>query len=142
MTAEQLDIFAQPEEDRAAADRAAATVGQALAEEGMARAEQSAGDWDIAVIDQAIGELARSGRAFSANDVRPLLPQVRTPAIGARFAAARKRDEITPIGYTPSTDPGTHGHPVRMWRGTGRIPPAQAGAGPSETRPDVDCLEE
>jgi hypothetical protein len=91
--------------------------GHVLAEQGMSRAEENAGPDDCQAIDQAIAHFARTDRPFSANDVRPHLPQVRRPAIGARFNAASRRGLIRPIGYTPSSDPGTHGHPIRLWIG-------------------------
>lgn len=97
-------------------------AGRALRDEGQAHAEQAAGEWDCAVIDQAIREFARRGVPFSANDIRPLLPATtRRPAIGARFMAARRRGFIRPVGYTPSTDPATRAHPVRVWEGTGVV---------------------
>ena len=48
------------------------------------------------------------------------LPGVRTAAIGARFAHARRRGVIEAVGYITSTDPGTHAHPVRQWQGAHR----------------------
>lgn len=91
-------------------------LGQALRDEGIARVEGAADDWERAVIDQAIRAVADRGRPFSANDVRPLLPAgVRPALIGARFRTAALHGVISRIGYTPSTDPGTHAHPVALW---------------------------
>lgn len=91
-------------------------LGQALRDEGIARVEDAADDWERAVIDQAIRAVADRGREFSANDVRPLLPPgVRPKLIGARFRTAATRGVIRRVGYTPSTDPGTHAHPVTVW---------------------------
>ncbi|GAA1466294.1 hypothetical protein GCM10009603_50300 [Nocardiopsis exhalans] len=91
--------------------------GRRLRDAALARADED--PWDSAVIDQAIRFFASSGEAFSANDVRPLLPVVRRPAIGARFMAASRRGEIRRVDWTPSTDPGTHAHPIGVWVGTG-----------------------
>lgn len=90
-------------------------TGQLTLDEAIQRVEDSADAWDRHVIDQAIREVAARGVPFSSNDVRPLLPAVRSALIGARFLAARKRGEIRRIGYVPSTDPGTHSHPVALW---------------------------
>lgn len=73
---------------------------------------------DVAVVDQAILAVAARGRSFSANDVRPLLPVLRSRnLIGARFTALRKAKLIVRVkgSYVPSTDPGTHGHPIAVW---------------------------
>lgn len=70
---------------------------------------------DRAVIDAAILRVARRGGAFSANDVRELLPEV-GPLMGARFNALARRGLIERVGYVPSTKGNTHGHPVAEWR--------------------------
>lgn len=94
------------------------TLGEHLRDEGIARAEAASDDWQRAVIDQAIREVAARGRAFSANDCRPLLPPgIRPALIGARFLAASKRGQIRKVGWVASTDPGTHSHPVAQWVG-------------------------
>ena len=31
--------------------------------------------------------------------------------------AASRRREIVKVGRVPSTDPGTHAHPVALWQG-------------------------
>lgn len=98
---EQLDLLAH---------------ARALRDEGMARATTNADPDDVDRIDAAIKRWAASGREFSANTIRSEL-NVRGPVVGARFNAARMRRLITPVGYTPSTDPATHAHPVRTWRG-------------------------
>ncbi|ASU81383.1 hypothetical protein CDO52_00040 [Nocardiopsis gilva YIM 90087] len=86
----------------------------------MAAAEQAAGD-DVAAIDLLIARAAATGKPFSANDIRAQIPDdARTAAIGARFAHARRRGVIEPIGYVTSTDPGTHAHQVRQWQGARR----------------------
>ena len=92
--------------------------GARLRDAGMDAATQAAGT-DVTAIDLLIARAAATGAEFSANDLRPHIPAgVRTAAIGARFAHARRRGVITATGYTTSTDPGTHAHPVRTWRGT------------------------
>lgn len=96
------------------------TEGVRLRDAGMATATQAAGD-DIPAIDLLIARAAATGREFSANDIREHLPAgVRTQAIGPRFAHARRRGVIEAVGYVTSTDPGTHAHQVRQWRGVRR----------------------
>lgn len=69
-----------------------------------------------AAVDAAIRQLAATGRPFSSNDARPL-HNVSGPVVGAAFTAAAKAGLIVRTGYEPSTDPGTHGHPVATWIG-------------------------
>lgn len=91
-------------------------LGQTLRDEGIAKVEAASDDQDRAVIDQAIRVVAERGRPFSANDVRPLLPAgIRPALVGARFMAASRRREIRKLGWVPSTDPGTHAHPIALW---------------------------
>lgn len=66
-------------------------------------------------IDAAILAVARRGGVFSANEVRPLVPDAPGPLMGARFNAAAKRGLISRVGYVASTKESTHGHPVAEW---------------------------
>lgn len=94
--------------------------GARLRDAGMTAAEEAAGT-DVAAIDLLIARAAATGHVFSANDLRPHIPAgTNTAAIGARFAHARRRGVIQATGYTTSTDPGTHAHPVRQWQGAHR----------------------
>ncbi|MGH3813446.1 MAG: hypothetical protein ACRDUV_13490, partial [Pseudonocardiaceae bacterium] len=76
-------------------------LGEALRDEGMARATAAADAKDIAVIDQAIDELNARGQPWSANELRDLLPEVRQPLIGARVRAAAMRKRMRRVGYVP-----------------------------------------
>lgn len=92
-------------------------LGRQLRDKGMAQVTAASDDADRAAIDQAIARAAATGLTFSANDVRQLLPPgIRAPLVGARFMAASRRGDIVKVGFTPSTDPGTHAHPVAIWR--------------------------
>lgn len=96
------------------------TEGERLRDAGMAAATEAARE-RLAAVDLLIARAAATGREFSANDIRAHLPEgIRTAAIGARFAHARRRGVIVPVGYVTSTDPGTHAHQVRQWRGVRR----------------------
>jgi len=98
-----------------------ASIERCIAERdaGMAQAEASElTEWNRRLIDQAIGVFAGTGRPFSANDLRPLLPDVPGPLMGARFAAAQLAGRIRFRGHARSTKPNTHGKPVTLWIGT------------------------
>lgn len=92
----------------------AATVARDAA---IAQVEAGSDDWQRSVIDEAIRAWADTGRMFSANHVRPMLPEVRKALIGARFLAAAKAGLIVRRGYEPSNDQATHAHPVAVWIG-------------------------
>lgn len=97
-------------------------LGQQLRDEGMARVTNASDEWDRKVVDQAIRYVASQGQPFSANDVRPLLPEGLRPALlGARFRTAALHNIIRRIGYVPSTDPATHAHPIALWVGCERV---------------------
>lgn len=88
--------------------------------EGMAQAEESdRSGWNKALIDQGIDVLAASGRPFSANDLRVLLPEdLPGPLFGARFQhAVNNREVIRFIGTTTSTKRNTHGKAVNVYVG-------------------------
>lgn len=71
---------------------------------------------DSQVIDQAIREVAGGAVSFSANEVRPLLPRVKSSLIGQRFQSLIKAGEIVKTTRrVPSTDPGTHGHEIAVY---------------------------
>lgn len=100
------------------ATRAAIAEGYARFEEAT-RSHGPSDDWDKAVIDQAIRAFARQGQAFSANDVRPLLPAVRTCLISRRFIVAQHDEIIEWTGTTtPSTLPSTKAAKVQVYRPT------------------------
>lgn len=108
MTTEQLDL------------------AYAMRDAGLDQVTEASDDQDIAVVDQAILTVADRGGQFSANDVRPLLPALRSRnLIGARFNALRTAKRITRVkgSYVPSTDPGTHGHPIAVWVSTCGVSP-------------------
>lgn len=97
--------------------RDAIAAARAARDEGMAQAEDAGSDWDKALIDQAIAAFAATGEPFSANDLRPLLPDVRTSLMGSRFYAASVRGEIQALGTTTSTKKNTHSKGVGLWLG-------------------------
>lgn len=71
---------------------------------------------DRAKVEAAIRQLAATGRPFSANDARAI-HGVKGGVVGAAFTAMNKAGVIEPCGDETSTDPGTHGHRIFLWRG-------------------------
>lgn len=61
-----------------------------------------------------IRETALSAPVFNSNDTRPRMKLAQVPGqvVGAAFRQAIKDRAIRRIGYVPSTDVGTHAHPV------------------------------
>lgn len=86
-------------------------------DEEMALVEAASDEMARAVVDQAITLYAASGRPFSANSLRDLLPDVRPALLGARFYAAARRGLIRRIGYEQSTLRSTRRHPIAVWVG-------------------------
>jgi hypothetical protein len=72
-------------------------------------------DADVALLDAVILAFARNGRPFSANDMRPHIPEVRSALISGRLATACNAGLIRAVGYTPSTLPSTHNARVRVY---------------------------
>jgi hypothetical protein len=89
----------------------------AARDEGIAQVEAASDEIARNAIDQAIAHFAATGAPFSANDTRPLLPDVRAPLIGARFQAAARAGLIRRVGFTQSTEPATHAAWVKVWQG-------------------------
>ena len=97
------------------------TIADALAEEGMARATAASAPSAIEQLDRLIARFAASGGVFSANDVRPHLPEgIRPNAIGGRFRRAAGRGLIRHVDWEASSDPRTHGHHIKLWQGVAR----------------------
>lgn len=102
----------------------AIAAAEAELQEAYARLDASdRSGWETSVILTAIRFCADQGGAFSANDVRPLLPEVNTNRIGRCFALARELGEIVPVGAVKSSDRGTHGKPVARWRKAPEVTP-------------------
>jgi len=82
------------------------SCGQALKFKGQA-ITSAAHAADRQKVDAAIKQLASRGGQFSSNDARKLHYVT---------GAAAKSGLIVRVGYEPSTEPGTHAHPVAVWR--------------------------
>lgn len=93
-------------------------IPQRLGQEGMVRVTGNH-PTDAARVDAVLETFIRSGLEFSLNDMRPHLADVKARnVIGARINAAARAKRIKRIGYEPSTQPETHGHPIARWRAT------------------------
>lgn len=105
MTPDQPDLFTALAEAEAERDRAFANLDAAdTADEN-------------AVILAAIERLAARGQAFSANDLRALLPaDVNRNRIGRQFARAQELGVIEWAGMVKSSDKGTHGKRINVYR--------------------------
>lgn len=82
-------------------------------DEGMAATVEANPDAMRAAL-RIIRETALSQPVFNSNATRPRMKLAQIPGqvIGAAYRQALKDRVIRRIGYVPSTDPGTHAHPV------------------------------
>ena len=71
--------------------------------------------WDKQVIDQVIRAFVLQGKPFSANDMRPLLPEVRKCLISRRLIAAQRDGLVRSVGITYSTLKSTKGARVSVY---------------------------
>ncbi|UUW88356.1 hypothetical protein [Pimelobacter simplex] len=72
-------------------------------------------EWDNRVINQVIRHLVRQGRPFSANTMRPLLPDVRKALISRRLIDAQRAGWVRYVGVTPSTLKSTKAARVNVY---------------------------
>lgn len=101
----------------------AIATAQADRDQALDAVDASATDGARAAADRIIDEAAATGEPFSANDLRHRfdLAQVPTPLRGARIRHALKdRKVIEPLGEVTSSDRGTHGKRIALYRGTAR----------------------
>lgn len=95
-------------------------IDRAIAERdaGIARAEASdLLGWDRALMAQAIDVFAERGHPFSANNLRPLLPDIEPHRIGAGFIAAVMSKRIVRVGQVRSTSVPTHNRKIGLYIG-------------------------
>jgi hypothetical protein len=94
-------------------------IAEAEAERDRAFTNLDASDQrdELTLILDTIVRVADRGAVFSANDVRPLLPEgVNTNRVGRAYARAIELGLIEVHGFTKSTDKGTHGKRVLTYR--------------------------
>jgi hypothetical protein len=95
------------------------TTPEALRDAGMEAAEAAADPRLVLMVDNVIADLNASGRKWSANEARDLLPVVAGPLVGARVRAAamRRPVEMVSVGRVKSTLLSTHSAEIRVWQG-------------------------
>ena len=91
----------------------------ALKHHGQHQAESAADMRVVALIDAVIARYAKSGREFSANDIRAEWPTTESVGlVGARVDAARKRGELRATDKrVRSTLVSTRGAWLTVWVG-------------------------
>lgn len=105
---EQPDLITELEEARRRRD------------EGAEAASLGAHAWARMAGEQALADLARSGREFSSDDVHEAVgsPLGCGPGvIGSLFLMAARRGEIVHTGYVQSRRATSHGRVIKTWRG-------------------------
>lgn len=102
--------------DTPVSDETRAAVAQGWAQYEAATKENGPSDeWDRRVIDQVIRHLCCQGKPFSANTMRPLLPEVRKCLISRRLIAAQNAGWVRYVGVTPSTLKSTKAARVNVY---------------------------
>lgn len=93
-------------------------AAEAVSYDAMAAANihpRAGDDWDRDVITRAIRAVAERGEPFSLNEVRPLLPAVRTALVGVCVNQLAKAGYLIDTGRrVMSSDPTTR-HEIRIW---------------------------
>lgn len=91
--------------------------GIALGRQAM-QAAADANPSDVDAVDRVLVAFIGRGADFSLNDLRPHLRHVANRnVIGSRVQAFAQRGRIRDTGTrVPSSDPGTHGKELKVWR--------------------------
>jgi hypothetical protein len=93
-------------------------TGRELKAEGQARAVAATPSSWVERVDLAIAGLARSGFAFTAEDVRSVAGDPPNPnAMGGRFTAAARKGLIVQVGFAEAERPERHANRMLEWRG-------------------------
>lgn len=71
----------------------------------------------VLAVDAVIERWAKSGRRFSANEIRDEVPTAAVGLVGGRLRAAsmRKPAEIVAVGEVKSSLLSTHAKPIKCW---------------------------
>jgi hypothetical protein len=96
-------------------------LGDALKQDGMARAEASTDPWWRSCAMTALETEAKTGRVFQSYDLVLRYGLDEPPsgpnAWGSLLGAAARAGLIEAVGYAPSNRPTTAKSAVRTWRG-------------------------
>lgn len=99
--------------------------GEALAREGMGRAESNADqDW-LTRAREVVKALIAAGEPFTTDHIWYRLEQLGVAtheprALGALIRQAAKQGVIQRQGYIPTTRPEAHARPIPVWVATGK----------------------
>lgn len=95
------------------------TTPEQARDAGIAQREQHADARWIAIVDAVIERWAKSGRTFSANDIRDELPVSARDLVAGRIRSAwmRKPALIVAVGEVKSTLKSTHAKRITVWLG-------------------------
>ena len=78
-------------------------------------------DWSLFLVQQAVLHIGGQRGEFSCNDLRDILPELGHGFLGAAINALRSGGIIAHTDrMVPSTQASTHGHPIAVWRLTGK----------------------
>lgn len=83
-------------------------LAEAARDEALAAQEQHADPRLLLAVDAVIERWAKSGRRFSANEIRDEVPTLASKYVGNRLRAAYMRKELIPVGKVRSTLRSTH----------------------------------
>lgn len=86
---------------------------------GIAERENAADPRWVAIVDTIVERWAKSGRPFSANDIRDEVPAVAQRLVAGRLRSAwmRKPRLIEPVGEIKSDLTSTHAKKICIWIG-------------------------
>ena len=97
-------------------------TGEELRDLGISRVKAAADPYEIALIEETIRTHARSGREFTALDVRKIIGHLDSPNLmGAMFLSAAKAGLIERVRYIHSKAESRRSGAVAVWRGTAEI---------------------
>ena len=99
--------------------------GEALAQEGMSRAEDNADEGWLRAARLELAALIQAAEPFTTDHIWYRLERLgvhthEPRALGALIRQAAKAGLIQRISYTPTTRPEAHARPIPVWQATGK----------------------
>lgn len=92
--------------------------GNRMRDQGIAQVDSHTPEAWKTSMDTAISTYAKTGRTFTAEDVREIAGEPPTPnAMGARFLQAMKRGIISKVGYRSAHRSSAHGRAIAVYTG-------------------------
>ncbi|MBB3040975.1 hypothetical protein [Nocardioides soli] len=93
------------------------TTPEQARDAGIALREQHADPRLILAVDRVINRWAKSGRKFSANDLRSKVPVAAQDLVAGRIRSAWMRKVIVRVGEVKSDLKSTHAKRIGLWQG-------------------------